>query len=174
MSQAQPKAWLCKHCNERVDPTMAICWNCGHDKQGELGHDLSSDIRNELLIHAGTTSPFTTTIQDRGILSVLFFGSWIVTGFFVMIAGTEPIRNRYNVSRGPADELVIVAFYLSLLFTFMLMAHHLVYRKDGVTFGEPIDSSDLHRPWVRRWLMRGWGSVLFWFAWAWLLLNYLP
>lgn len=174
MAKSTPRAWLCKHCGERVDPTMAMCWSCGHDRNGEPRQDLSADIQNELLIRPGTTSSLTEAIQDRGILSLIFFGSWIVTGFFVMIAGTEPIHNRYNVSRGPADELVIIAFYLSLFFTFMLMAHHLVYQKDDVTFGEPIHSSDLHRPWVRRWLVRGWGSVLFWFAWAWLLLNYLP
>lgn len=36
MDKPTPKAWLCKHCNERVDPTMELCWNCGRDRQGEL------------------------------------------------------------------------------------------------------------------------------------------
>lgn len=31
----QPKAWLCKHCKERVDPTMELCWSCGRDQAGE-------------------------------------------------------------------------------------------------------------------------------------------
>lgn len=35
MSDATPKAWLCKHCGERVDPTMAWCWNCSHDSEGK-------------------------------------------------------------------------------------------------------------------------------------------
>lgn len=34
MSDATPIAWLCKHCGERVDPTMDLCWNCGHDREG--------------------------------------------------------------------------------------------------------------------------------------------
>lgn len=33
-STTQPKPWLCRHCNELVDPTMSLCWNCGHDKEG--------------------------------------------------------------------------------------------------------------------------------------------
>lgn len=28
------RAWRCKHCAERVDPTMACCWKCGFDREG--------------------------------------------------------------------------------------------------------------------------------------------
>lgn len=28
------RAWRCKHCSERVDPTMACCWKCGFDPEG--------------------------------------------------------------------------------------------------------------------------------------------
>lgn len=34
MPDPTPRAWLCKHCGERVDPTMDLCWNCGHDREG--------------------------------------------------------------------------------------------------------------------------------------------
>ena len=36
MSETTPKAWLCKHCGERVDPTMELCWSCGRDRDGKL------------------------------------------------------------------------------------------------------------------------------------------
>ncbi len=26
--------WRCLNCSERVDPTMGLCWNCGHDREG--------------------------------------------------------------------------------------------------------------------------------------------
>lgn len=35
MSDAQPKAWRCKQCGERVDPTMELCWHCGHGRSGK-------------------------------------------------------------------------------------------------------------------------------------------
>ena len=91
-----------------------------------------------------------------------------------MIAGPLPIYNRYNVSRGPVDELVTTLFYLSVLITFMLVAHRLIYQMGVACVDAPKLSTDLHKPWIRRWMTRGWGIVLFWFAWAWLLLNYLP
>lgn len=34
MAKNTPRAWLCKHCGERVDPTMEICWQCGYDREG--------------------------------------------------------------------------------------------------------------------------------------------
>lgn len=34
MPEPNHTPWRCKHCNERVDPTMALCWNCGHDRAG--------------------------------------------------------------------------------------------------------------------------------------------
>lgn len=49
----QPKAWLCKHCNERVDPTMALCWSCGHDREGKPLEDFDTD----------ETMPFTRCPQ---------------------------------------------------------------------------------------------------------------
>lgn len=33
-TNTQPKSWRCLNCHERVDPTMALCWNCGHDREG--------------------------------------------------------------------------------------------------------------------------------------------
>ena len=36
MTDAASQAWLCKHCNERVDPTMELCWSCGRDREGDL------------------------------------------------------------------------------------------------------------------------------------------
>lgn len=30
----QPVSWRCLNCQERVDPTMDLCWNCGHDREG--------------------------------------------------------------------------------------------------------------------------------------------
>lgn len=35
MSDPTPKVWLCKHCGERVDPTLEICWSCGWDRDGK-------------------------------------------------------------------------------------------------------------------------------------------
>lgn len=35
MSNATPKAWRCTLCNERVDPTMDLCWSCGADRDGQ-------------------------------------------------------------------------------------------------------------------------------------------
>ena len=34
MAEDVPRAWLCMHCGEQVDPTMDLCWNCGHDREG--------------------------------------------------------------------------------------------------------------------------------------------
>lgn len=34
MPDTTPRAWLCKHCGERVDPTMDLCWQCGYDRKG--------------------------------------------------------------------------------------------------------------------------------------------
>ncbi|MEM9414213.1 MAG: hypothetical protein AAGA29_01890 [Planctomycetota bacterium] len=28
------KPWRCLNCREHVDPTMALCWNCGYDREG--------------------------------------------------------------------------------------------------------------------------------------------
>ncbi|MFK7788392.1 MAG: hypothetical protein AB8C95_02720, partial [Phycisphaeraceae bacterium] len=87
MNDSILQAWLCKHCNERVDPTMAWCWKCGHDKLGTLQEDLSSAIDSELLIRQGATSPFTKAVQNGGVLLRLFWGSWCVTGLLLMITG---------------------------------------------------------------------------------------
>ena len=49
MSETTPKAWLCKQCGERVDPTMAFCWNCGYDREGHLAVDLGEEDSNPFL-----------------------------------------------------------------------------------------------------------------------------
>ncbi|MFI4862372.1 MAG: hypothetical protein ACIAXF_17035 [Phycisphaerales bacterium JB063] len=41
---AQPKPWRCLHCNERVDPTMELCWSCGHDREGVAQPALFVDV----------------------------------------------------------------------------------------------------------------------------------
>lgn len=173
MADTTPKVWLCKHCNERVDPTMAMCWSCGYDKQGTPQQDLQVEIETELIVRPDSTSDLTRAMQQWSVLLRLCLGSWCVTGLFVMITGTKPLRNAYRDVRGPIDELVVVAFSLSVLLTLILIAHRLVYNGESVGITEPRLSSDLHRPWVRRWMVGGWGSLLFWFAWAWVLLNYL-
>ena len=36
MPNAQTESWLCKNCGECVDPTMDLCWACGHDREGQM------------------------------------------------------------------------------------------------------------------------------------------
>jgi hypothetical protein len=174
MADPPPKAWLCKHCGERVDPTMGMCWRCGHDRNGEPALDLQPVIDAEMRVRLGRVTNFTHSIQNWSVLLRLVFASWCVTGLFVMITGTGPFRRTYGASRGPVDELVVTLFHVSVLFTLLLIAHRLVYNGQTVNSDEPMLTSELHRPWIRRWMLRGWGSVLFWFAWGWVLLNYFP
>ncbi|MFN3168474.1 MAG: hypothetical protein ACE37H_15550 [Phycisphaeraceae bacterium] len=35
MPKTQHRAWLCNNCGERCDPTMGLCWNCGHNRDGQ-------------------------------------------------------------------------------------------------------------------------------------------
>ena len=82
----QPKAWLCKHCNERVDPTMALCWSCGHDRDGEFDADSDSGFGSIL----DETGPPLTEEQlyDRsasrgGILSIVSATILLIVGIML-------------------------------------------------------------------------------------------
>lgn len=174
MTETTPKAWLCKHCNERVDPTMAFCWSCGRDKLGESKQDVYEDIEFELTAPVGGADRHEKLLSQRGLLTRVFFLSWCSTGLFVMVAGTDAITDRYHYPFSTADYLVVIGFYFSILLSFALIADRLFFRAHAESDDVPMRSDELHRPWIRRWMTRGWGSVLFWFAWVWLLLNFLP
>ena len=171
--KSQPRAWLCKHCGERVDPTMGLCWSCGYDRLGSPRQDLSSDIEEELMIPSSSAGSLAETIRYRAILLRLAIAGWCVTGLFSMLPGSGSSQDWYRSSRSPADYITDVAFYLSLFLTFALIADLLILRKDAIHEPDKHPSQALHKPWVRGWLTRGWGQLLFWFAWAWLLLHYL-
>ena len=173
MADSTPKAWLCKHCNERVDPTMAWCWNCGCGKDGEPIQDLDAVIEEELRVKPTPMNPFTSTMQDRGTLLRLFFLAWGATGLIILATGTGPLRRGYASSRGSIDELVVLLFHISLLITFFLIANRLLCSSRSSKGTSHDFSYQMHRPWVRGWMTRGWGSVFFWFAWLWLLLGYI-
>lgn len=172
MSNTTPNAWRCKHCNERVDPTMAMCWSCGRDRNGESQEDLSLLIDEELMVKPEQVS-LANPMGHRRVLIRLFFLSWCVTGLFAMIAGPTTRHMGYGYASTPAQHIVSMCFVISLILTAAVISDRLVLQRNATTQGVAALSDTLHRPWVRRWMLRGWGCVLFWFAWLWLLLNYI-
>jgi len=152
---------------------MALCWNCGHDKLGEPEQDLSSDIEQELMVApAGDCNPAEVS-RYRAVLFRLALAGWCVTGLFMLLTGPTPIHDWHRSLGSSVDYIVVISFYLSLFLTLALIADLQVVQKDAAVDDAPRPSLDLHKPWVRGWLTRGWGRFLFWFAWGWLLIDYL-
>ncbi|MEM6504372.1 MAG: hypothetical protein AAF711_02790 [Planctomycetota bacterium] len=174
MTKAAPKAWLCKHCGERVDPTMAWCWSCGRDKLGELQQDVSVDLAAELPVPVGGADLLNRQLTRRGMLMRTFLLSWCFTGLTVMVAGSGAITDRFRFDYKTPDYLAVIGFYFSVFMTFALIADRLFFEPNATSQDASASrSEEPYQPWIRAWMTRRWGRYLFWFAWVWLLLNYL-
>ncbi|MEM9347154.1 MAG: zinc ribbon domain-containing protein [Planctomycetota bacterium] len=209
MTKAIPKAWLCKHCGERVDPTMAYCWNCGRDREGLLVVDLGQEESNpfltcpecgydlrgsrgaevcpecgfQLKLSQAHKELFWVPSSDQvGPISGLFrspkrmlpivVGCWF---FFGLIYMTDK-EVHFSASDSPSNVvgyLQWIVVMAALLFTFALISSVLVQGLHPTDEDRSEQSISAGAGFILPWLTRGWGRVVFWLAWGFLLLGIL-
>ena len=76
----ETKNWNCKNCNEEVDETFELCWNCSADRHGNL--DVNSktkfeEIKKEVRIYRDEgkrvmVNPFHIVGAGRSLKSIVY------------------------------------------------------------------------------------------------------
>lgn len=126
-ADGQYEQWACPACGREVPAAFDICWNCGGDREGEPGVDLTADeAESESADLAEAPGPLYRRMHRRtGLTMVWSAGGWFATmagsGLLVALIGPDGHR-AWTLAAKAVAGFAGLAFAIALGSTLALVA----------------------------------------------------
>lgn len=98
--------WKCLNCEELLEDTFDVCWNCGADPDGNINPEFPTDEPNKPAASSSQPQPIKGKTKELGIFAI---GLGIICGALVLYMN-------HIFSAGESDNQLVVALAIPAAF----------------------------------------------------------